>query len=217
MPIDISNMIVNIGHNNPKTWIDVSSALLTPLVAIIMAYIAWQQWRTGERKRRQELFEMRYENLFLLILNDSNRYDMEEKEKFENLNSEEIEQQKKEFNKQLHKYKFLIKQSDFDKLMSLHDKLCSTLISEHLAYNDLNDIERPKKLISIYKNLGEIYGEMDEIMGNYLRVEEEAKNLWQLLVNFFVKSHYFLAIDKIIDFFRNKFRKNKKQEANNAD
>lgn len=162
---------------NYEYLIKAIGAFLPFLIAVFMAYIAYQQWQTNERKRRQELFELRYEKLFLLILNDSNRYDMEEKDKFENLNTEEIEQQRKNFNKQLHKYKFLIKQSDFDKLMNLHDKLCSTLINEHLIYNDLKDSDRPKKLISIYKILGKTYEEMDEIMGSYLRVEKESKNL----------------------------------------
>lgn len=39
--------------------IDVSSALLTPLIAIIAVYIAYQQWRTNRRKLEFQLYESR--------------------------------------------------------------------------------------------------------------------------------------------------------------
>ena len=44
-----------------KDWVDMLSALLTPLVAGIAVYIAFQQWKTAERKRKQDLFDKRYE------------------------------------------------------------------------------------------------------------------------------------------------------------
>lgn len=43
-----------------KTWIDILSALLTPSIAVIAVYIAWQQWNTAEKKRKQDLFDKRY-------------------------------------------------------------------------------------------------------------------------------------------------------------
>jgi nicotinamide riboside transporter PnuC len=60
MPIDIANMVVNIGQNNPNGWVDIFSALLTPMITIFMAFIAWQQWQTNEKKRKQDLFEKRW-------------------------------------------------------------------------------------------------------------------------------------------------------------
>ena len=39
---------------------EVSKALLTPLVAIVAAYIAWQQWSTNRRKLKLDLFDRRY-------------------------------------------------------------------------------------------------------------------------------------------------------------
>lgn len=45
----------------PEYWIKILSALLTPTIALIAVYVAWQQWRTAERKRRQDLFDRRYE------------------------------------------------------------------------------------------------------------------------------------------------------------
>lgn len=45
---------------NAVTWIDVLSALLTPTIALIALYIAFQQWRTNRNKLKLELFERRY-------------------------------------------------------------------------------------------------------------------------------------------------------------
>jgi hypothetical protein len=43
-----------------KDWIDVLGALLTPIIAIIAVYIAYKQWDTEEKKRKQDMFDKRY-------------------------------------------------------------------------------------------------------------------------------------------------------------
>ncbi len=40
--------------------IEISKALLTPLIAIIAAYVAWQQLKTNRRKLKLDLFDRRY-------------------------------------------------------------------------------------------------------------------------------------------------------------
>lgn len=42
-------------------WVQVLSALLTPTIAVGGGIIAWFQWRTNETKRRQDLFDRRFE------------------------------------------------------------------------------------------------------------------------------------------------------------
>src|SRR5450759_1555324 len=42
-----------------QTVVAVFSALLTPLIAIIATYIAWQQWRGNELKLRLDRYEKR--------------------------------------------------------------------------------------------------------------------------------------------------------------
>lgn len=49
-----------------KDWIDILSALLTPTIAIVVAFIAYLQWRTAEEKRKQDLFDKRYKFYKLL-------------------------------------------------------------------------------------------------------------------------------------------------------
>lgn len=44
-----------------KTLIDILSALLTPLIAIIATYIAYQQYRTNKLQLQNELYERRLE------------------------------------------------------------------------------------------------------------------------------------------------------------
>jgi hypothetical protein len=41
-------------------WVQALSALLVPSIAITGGVIAWLQWRTNERKRKQELFDRRF-------------------------------------------------------------------------------------------------------------------------------------------------------------
>jgi hypothetical protein len=54
-----------------KALLGASSGLLTPLIAVIAVYIAWQQWRTARQKLRMDLFDKRYAS-FERILSATN-------------------------------------------------------------------------------------------------------------------------------------------------
>ena len=55
------------------TWINILSALLTPVIALVVGYVAWQQWRTNQKRLKLELFDRRYavyqaaRNLILVV------------------------------------------------------------------------------------------------------------------------------------------------------
>jgi hypothetical protein len=48
-------------------WSNTLSGLLTPLIAIISVWIAWQQWRTNHIKLQHDLFERRFAVFTALI------------------------------------------------------------------------------------------------------------------------------------------------------
>ncbi len=169
MHFDIANLVLNIGQSNPKDWVDVFSALLTPTVAIFAGIIAYQQWQTQEKQRKQDLFEMRYDNLFKVILENTNRYDMYKKEKFENLNFEEKQKLDDEFRLKLHKYKFLITKEDFEKLITLYNNICSSLIKEEQTMKEQNKID----IMNTLNKMKNFFDEMEEILDKYLRIEQE--------------------------------------------
>ena len=43
-----------------KNWVDIFSALLLPMIAILGAYIALNQWLTNRNRLKHELFDRRY-------------------------------------------------------------------------------------------------------------------------------------------------------------
>jgi ABC-type multidrug transport system fused ATPase/permease subunit len=56
--------------NAQPVWITYLSALLTPVVAIVGATIAYRQWRTAQNKLKLDLFEKRfavYEAVYALV------------------------------------------------------------------------------------------------------------------------------------------------------
>src|SRR5574344_627565 len=115
---------LNTIAKNYEYLIKAVGAFLPFLIAIFMAYIAYQQWQTDERKRKQELYNLRYDNLFLLVLNNADRYNRYKQYKTNELDWAGKKKLDEEFSKNLHKYKFLIKRNDFIKLMNLHEHLC---------------------------------------------------------------------------------------------
>ncbi|EKO4006962.1 hypothetical protein ACTWWB_003768 [Vibrio fluvialis] len=43
-----------------KDWVDITAALLTPVIAVVGVVIAWLQWRLGSTKFKYDVFEKRY-------------------------------------------------------------------------------------------------------------------------------------------------------------
>lgn len=49
-----------------RDWVDYLSALLVPMVAVVGAVIAWQQWRINQARLKNELFDRRYEQFCIV-------------------------------------------------------------------------------------------------------------------------------------------------------
>lgn len=53
------NLFINSLPNNEHSWIDILSALLVPAIALLGAYIAYQQYRINKARLRNETYERR--------------------------------------------------------------------------------------------------------------------------------------------------------------
>ena len=62
MNLDIANMVLNIGQNSSKDWIDILNALSTPIIAVIGTFIAYYQWQINRSIEAKEIKQYRYEN-----------------------------------------------------------------------------------------------------------------------------------------------------------
>lgn len=180
---------LNTFAKNYEYLIKAVGAFLPFLIAIFMAYIAYQQWQTNERKRKHDLYEMRYEHIFNRIFqtinileNDADKYNEEEQKEIN------------EILKDLEKYKFLIKKEDI-KILYINFNDIVDLNSE---YRKSHDIEQAKKIFDFVEKKKQCQENIRNLMNSYLLVEEDPKNLWQILAVFFLKIYYFLAFDKLI-------------------
>lgn len=53
-------VLFEIINSDSKIWVEILSALLTPLIALLVALIAWLQWKTSKAQVKNELFDKRY-------------------------------------------------------------------------------------------------------------------------------------------------------------
>lgn len=52
-------LVILAVHSNPNRLIEISKALLTPVIAIVVAYIAWQQLKTNQQRLKLERYDRR--------------------------------------------------------------------------------------------------------------------------------------------------------------
>lgn len=155
-------MQLNILAEKYEYLIKAIGAFLPFLIAIFMAYIAYQQWQTNERKRRQDLYDKRYE-FYEVILNKINEI---EKTKF--LNNADISPEEYKLNELIDKYEFLISKTDQD------------LVTELLIWTRGMQIKYPFKKKKLpyfgikYNEYKRVYIEYEikQIFEKYLRIEQ---------------------------------------------
>lgn len=171
MNIDISNLSVYI-EQNLKSWIDILSALLTPMIAILTGLIAYLQWKTNERKRKQDLFDMRYDNLYFPIFTCiQNITQIKEVELSDEEKAKKIEDEIQKFWQHYCKYKFLISNEDSEKL-SKHYNLILDILQKY-DYKNMKMEEDTEGTLSVIALMYHIV-QMESILTKYLRVEPDS-------------------------------------------
>ena len=60
--MDINSVNITFGQTNSKDWIDILSAMLTPFVAILGTYIAFQQWRISKTLENFQIEQHKHDN-----------------------------------------------------------------------------------------------------------------------------------------------------------
>ena len=135
------------------------------LLAILGVYIARQQWQTNERTRKQDLFEKRYDNLYLPILKCSeNILRIKDKKGTKDKKKQQIEAEIAEFWKQYNKYRFLISEKDNEKL-NHHYEFILEIIQK-------NYVDAAEYLVSMLELIGHLT-QMETLLAQYLRIESD--------------------------------------------
>lgn len=164
-----------------KDIINILSALLTPTIAILGLYIAYQQWKSNESKRRQELFDLRYENLFVKI-NELINLNNSLKEKTSN-NIYEFDDEIATYRKHLEKYKFLIKEKDFfqiDHILSIMHTFEYDKNTDEATMHDLK--------FKLWEIRGIKFKRIYSILNSYLRIEKD--NIIDKIINWCLYQKY---------------------------
>ncbi len=157
------------------------TALLTPTIAIIGVYIAYQQWITSERKRRQELFELRHKYLYSEIIRliktlPSIVKMITLKDNFDGY--DEII----DYSRHRIEYGFLISKEDADKLAKLHAQVFIEMVKmikdgkENLSRN-LEEYN--SKTLCLFEN------SVEDIFDKYLRIDDKS-NLKKMFPTLYV-------------------------------
>lgn len=154
---------------NTKDWVDYMSALLTPVIAIFGCFIAYRQWRTSEKERKQYLFDKRYDNLYVPILKCiENIAKIHSSETDANLKREKIREEIQNFRSQYNKYRFLVSAKDDEILIEQYN--CILDLIKEPADND----QKTKSIDKIIIPFLQIYNaatNIESILSDYLRIE----------------------------------------------
>src|SRR5574344_189880 len=200
MQIDIIQFFTtHINEMRLRDWIDGLSALLAPNIAVFAAYIAYQQWKTTERNRRRDLFELRYENLFKkpmdLLLRTIDTKENEDINIRRQKLSEFISDTKK-MTEVLSKYRFLLPREVFGDLKYIFDKAQKDIIEFYRKDNvSLDDYKDYQKRQEEYRN------RYEKIISRFLQIEDD-DSLIGIITRIIKTVWYFFSMDKVFRCFK---------------
>ena len=165
-----------IEFSNIKEIISILSALLTPTIAVLGAYIAWCQWTTNEQKRKQDLYQMRMEHLFLPLQNwVKTVYDLRNGYLDYKQSPSLLKAALDNFKVNFMKYRFLLAEDDAEEIQLYFSKLtkfCSRFLF------DFKTLEPDE----FDRNILYLGGFIQEILSKYINFEtRKISNLYSFL------------------------------------
>lgn len=161
---------------NIKETISILSAMLTPTIAVLGAYIAWCQWTTNEQKRKQDLYQMRMEHLLIPLQNwVKTVYDL----RFCRIDYKQapvlLNTALDNFQGNFIKYRFLLSEDDAEEIQLYFNKL--TKFCSKFLY-DVKTLEPDE----FDRNILYLGGFIQEILSKYINFEtRKISNLYSFL------------------------------------
>ncbi len=163
----MNNFVNNLIAGEPL-YVQVTCTLLiglcTVIVSLATAIIAYMQWQTNEKKTRMDLFEERYNHLYIPLnaaLDSMTRNTYKENPDLFIKNSED-------FFKELNKYSFFMKEKDSKILIDTFTKY----YKEVIRVGELPQEEAVKSLEKYLNNLTCYRKTMYDLLTKYLRIEK---------------------------------------------
>ena len=178
-----------------KNYIDIFCALLTPTIAILASYIAYNQWKTSEAKRRHELFKYRYENIYLRTINFYKLISIF----VYNNQSDKIEEEMVKYQQKFYEFRFYLKESDFVKLKNLFSNFIEDLNSYEIlkSKEELSEDEKKEKSRFEFSFGYMIEEKIYKILNKYLRIEKENN----IISKFIQKKLDFFKLENHVDLY----------------
>ncbi len=160
-----------------ETIIKILNALIPISITILGTYIAYQQWLTNERKRKQDLFELRrryiYSNSMELL------YSLPGIAKGALNNKLSNDSLLFKYSRYYREYGYLLKPEDSEKILQFYAEIMKALFK--IIQGGLENYEKNVKDYEL--NTQELLrNNLNEIAEKYLRIEND--NLFKRLFNF---------------------------------
>jgi len=173
MNIPYQNIYLVI-QNNTTRW----DTFLPFLIAFFMAYVAYQQWQTNERKRKFDLYNRRYD-LFNSVYKMLKNIDNSKSNESNDVITQEISEN-------LGKYQFLIKPQDYKLIM----ETCNIIVRDQIKQQQKQGKEFADNYSEFLKKKEENLKKIGDIMEFYLRIENEnlIEKIKKYKLKFFKKS-----------------------------
>ena len=163
----MNNFINNLIAGEPlyvQVFCTLLIGLCTVIVACVTASIAYLQWCTNEAERRMDLFEDRYNHLYIPLLKTLNSLTINTYKEDPNLFVKTSET----FLKELRKYAFFLKENDQKNLIDAYTKY----YKEVIRFGELSQEEASKTITEYLISLESYKKEMYKILTKYLRIEK---------------------------------------------